>query len=87
MLHNDEETVEPEYIPETSPNPKMIAIIISILLSLGIVGCLVISFTACTYSVAMTHSDRSQGSTDETTETDTASPNIQPNLNIPIPAK
>jgi hypothetical protein len=42
-----------------------------------------ILLTACTNSVIMTHSDRSQGSTDETTDTQTAEPNISPSLTIP----
>lgn len=47
----------------------------------------VVFLCACTYSVTMTHSDRSQGSTDTVEEAQTSNPNIAPNVNVPLTPK
>jgi hypothetical protein len=39
---------------------------------------------SCTYSVSMIHSDQSPGSTDNLEDNQSPSPNISPNLNIPL---
>jgi hypothetical protein len=43
-----------------------------------------ISLSGCTYNVSMIHSDASNASTDTLEDQQTANPNIQPNLNIPV---
>lgn len=39
---------------------------------------------SCTYSVSMIHSDQSPGSTDMLEDKQSADPNINPSLNIPL---